>query len=146
MTWVAGVDGCPAGWIVIIAETDLARVRYKVVDHISAVAGLSEDPKIVAIDIPIGLLDSAVPGGRKCDQLARALLRRPRASSVFSPPVRGALIQEDYPKALHANRESSASKLGISKQCFGLFEKMRHVDDWLASADTSQPVGRQCAS
>ena len=44
------------------------------------------------------------------------------------PPVRGALGADDYSSALRANRGSSRDGIGISKQCFGLFKKLREVD------------------
>ncbi|MER3422864.1 MAG: hypothetical protein C4293_06165 [Nitrospiraceae bacterium] len=47
-------------------------------------------PVVIAVDIPIGLLDRPEPGGRPCDREARCLLRE-RRSSIFSPPARSQL-------------------------------------------------------
>ena len=69
-----------------------------------------------------------MPGGRECDRLARKLVG-PRASSVFPPPVYGALAFDDYGAAVMANRASSPHSLGISKQCFALFPHLRDVHD-----------------
>jgi predicted RNase H-like nuclease len=75
----------------------------------------------------MGLLDRAQAGGRECDRLARRLLGR-RACCVFTPPVRAALRARVYARALATNRASSAVRLGISIECFGLFAKLRDVD------------------
>src|ERR1019366_504122 len=79
-------------------------------------------------DIPIGLLDAAVPGGRPPDSPARKLLGTDRGSSVFSPPVRGALESTTFQEASNANRASSSYAIGISLQAFGLFPKLLEVD------------------
>jgi predicted RNase H-like nuclease len=85
--------------------------------------------KVIAVDIPIGLLEEAMPGGRVCDQEARRLLGQPRARSVFSPPVRAALRYEnDYQKALGENRKSSSHYVGISKQAHSLFQKISEAN------------------
>src|SRR5262249_43107799 len=51
----------------------------------------------------------------------------------FTPPVRGALSRASYRGALAANRASSAVRLGISIECFGLFRRLREVDDALTA-------------
>ena len=47
-----------------------------------------ERAAVVGVDVPIGLSDGKP---RQCDIEARAVLRAPRASSVFPPPIRSAL-------------------------------------------------------
>jgi predicted RNase H-like nuclease len=88
---------------------------------------VAADADVLGVDMPIGLLDRAVPGGRDCDRRARQLLGR-RGCCVFTPPVRSALRARTYPRALAVNRASSAATLGISIECFGLFGKLREVD------------------
>jgi predicted RNase H-like nuclease len=57
------------------------------------------------------------------------MLGHPRSSSVFSPPVRSALnYPNNYSDANYANRKSSNEKIGISKQCFGIFPKIIEMD------------------
>jgi predicted RNase H-like nuclease len=132
MTWVAGADGCRGGWFVALLDTASISEGYgKVVEHISGIRDLPEKPKIVAIDIPIGLLNEARRGGRECDRIARSMLGHLRARSVFSPPIRGALRHKKYSAALAENRRSSPKNIGISQQCFGLFEKLCQVDEWI---------------
>ena len=95
--------------------------RFVDVLHVAAEAA------VLGVDMPIGLLDRAVPGGRDCDRRARRLLGR-RGCCVFTPPVRSALRADKYARALALNRRSSAAGLGISIECFGLFAKLREVD------------------
>jgi predicted RNase H-like nuclease len=127
---VAGVDGCRAGWV--IARSDGTTLVAPTFADVLAVAC---DAAVIGLDMPIGLLDRAVPGGRDCDRLARRLLGR-RGCCVFTPPVRAALSARAYRIALAANRASSAARLGISIECFGLFAKLREVDEVLAAAPT----------
>lgn len=128
MTWVAGVDGCSAGWFVVLKDTGSGETRHRAVGQFADLLRLPEHPVVIGIDIPIGLLDRAIRGGRECDRAARSLLGQPRARSVFSPPVRVALRHADYASANKANRASSPDKIGISIQSFGLRTKLLEVD------------------
>jgi predicted RNase H-like nuclease len=92
MTPVAGVDGCRAGWIVV--HDGCATVRH---DFAAVLAALS-DVAVVAVDIPIGLIDEHVAGGREVDRAARVELG-PKRSSVFSAPPRCALAARTLPDA-----------------------------------------------
>ena len=132
----AGVDGCHAGWFAVLRNANTREIRHQgPVPHISNLLDIPERLSIIAVDIPIGLLDRAEVGGRNCDREARALLGQPRARSVFSPPVRSALSRGKYEGALAANRASSEAFVGISMQCFALFEKIREVDGWVVDAE-----------
>jgi predicted RNase H-like nuclease len=81
---VAGVDGCRAGWVVV--HDRHATVRP---DFAAVLAALPGDA-IVALDMPIGLVDEHQPGGRDADRAARVELG-PKRNSVFSAPPRCAL-------------------------------------------------------
>jgi predicted RNase H-like nuclease len=81
---VAGVDGCRAGWIVVHEG------RAEVHADFAAVLSALPDDAVVAVDMPIGLVDEHLPGGREVDRAARVELGRKR-SSVFSAPPRCAL-------------------------------------------------------
>lgn len=129
MTCVAGVDGCKHGWFAVFFDRSTGRCAWELYGSIQAILDSTYMPKVVAIDIPIGLLEKAERGGRPCDRAARELLGQPRARSVFSPPVRKALVHaSEYRAALAANRRSSSEKLGLSKQCHALFPKLREAD------------------
>ena len=131
---VAGVDGCRAGWVVVLS--DGARADVSVARDFSGVLDVTRAARVVGVDMPIGLLDAAAQGGRECDRHARRLLGRGRACSVFSPPVRCALRRPTYRAALAANRASSAARLGISIECFFLFPRLREVDEALSADET----------
>ena len=112
----------------MLRHTGSGETRHRLLERFQEVLRLPERPAVVGVDIPIGLLERAVKGGRECDREARRILRQPRARSVFSPPVRGALRHVDYAAANKANKASSPESVGISKQSFGLREKLLEVD------------------
>jgi predicted RNase H-like nuclease len=76
---------------------------------------------MIAVDIPIGLLEEPSVGGRECDKEARRLLGTPRRSSVFTPPTRAALASATY-------EEAQRFGAGMSRQAFGILPKIREVD------------------
>ena len=119
--WVAGVDGCRAGWVVVLVEQQTQRRRQhhlRLCPHFAEVVTLDPKPVVIAIDIPIGLLQEPQPGGRECDRQARRLLGR-RASSVFTPPSRALLAATQY---------EQVRAQGMSRQAFGILPKIREVD------------------
>ena len=129
MTWVAGADGCKAGWVVVRREMESSKMEVRAASDIAEVLRWKPPSKIVGVDIPMGLLDQAVPGGRECDKAARALLGQPRGSSVFSPPARGTLKAKAFMEALRLNRGTSSNGPGIAIQAYGILPKIREVDE-----------------
>jgi predicted RNase H-like nuclease len=130
MAWVAGVDGCSFGWLVVLHETAKGEWNSYSKKAFAEILALPENPQFIAVDIPIGLAGEAIPGGRDCDRLTRRILGQHRGRSVFSSPVRAALVHtNDYPAASRANRESSAHGIGLSKQAFAIMPKIRDVDN-----------------
>ena len=123
MPWVAGVDGCRAGWFVVLVGHDEGVVREdnRICASFREVLGLEPRPWIIAVDIPIGLLQKPSAGGRECDKEARRLLGTPRRSSVFTPPTRAALASVNY-------EEAQSFGTGMSRQAFGILPKIREVD------------------
>ena len=77
--WLAGVDGCAAGWIAAYVHPQGGEVRVRIVPRFVDVLSAPEQPAIVAVDMPIGLPDR---GQRQADVLARAAIG-PLRSSVF---------------------------------------------------------------
>ena len=71
---VAGLDGCPDGWLYVL-EVEDGEFEAGIAGDVAAVLRIAPDDTIVAIDIPIGLTEA---GGRTCDAAARGLLDRPR--------------------------------------------------------------------
>jgi predicted RNase H-like nuclease len=129
-TWTAGVDGCRTGWVVLLAgfrasDARPVQLAWRVCAHFDEVLALPERPVVIAVDMPIGLLERAAPGGRACDRAARGLLGRPRASSVFSPPTRPALVNDGYADAMARNGA------GMSKEAYNILPKIRELDGLL---------------
>ncbi|WP_456432354.1 DUF429 domain-containing protein [Thermosulfuriphilus sp.] len=122
-----GIDACRQGWLVAQAilkgPSVLEGLSLKVVLSLRDVLLTLSPPATVAIDIPVGLLDDPSPGGRPADRLARRLLGHPRASSVFSPPLRSALKARDYQEA---RRLSGGS---LNRQAYNLLCRIREVDE-----------------
>jgi predicted RNase H-like nuclease len=82
----------------------------------------------ILIDIPIGLLEQGAEG-RRCDKEVRRLLGRPRASSVFPPPLRPALQCRTRAEASAVNYARSGK--GIGAQTWNICNKIREVDEHL---------------
>ncbi len=125
---VCGVDGCPAGWVVVthpIDQPQLANVA--IVARFVDILALPQTPSVIAIDIPIGLPERSGLGGRACDSAARLSLGD-RRSSVFSVPARAAIAEHDYAAACEIAAQTSDPSRKISKQSFNLFPKIREVD------------------
>jgi predicted RNase H-like nuclease len=128
-THVAGVDGTPGGWAVIIMQAGRSVIRK--VAALSSILDDSKDFGVVAIDIPIGLLDAYEAGGRACDRAARKFLGRPRSSSVFPAPVRSVLAATSWDDACARTRASAPHGRALPKQTFAILPKIREVDELL---------------
>lgn len=117
---VAGADGCRTGWVICRRASD-GSLNIAVVKTLAeACEGLS----VLAVDMPIGLVDEPRPG-RACEREARALLPG-KTSSVFPTPCRPALGCTTHAAA---NALSKTLGVGLTQQTFHLFPKMREVDE-----------------
>ena len=113
-----------------ISDGALSRLDFALSDDLEPVIGRAErDGGIVAIDIPIGLSDTAP---RECDLAARRLLGRPRGSSVFAAPCRAALGATTYAQACGLSRRHLG--VAISLQCFNIAGKIGQVDALMTPA------------
>lgn len=125
--WLVGVDGCRAGWVVVLAPPLTHQGQEPAVEvcaSFAEVLRLTPAPAVMALDMPIGLLTDPRPGGRDCDQLARRLLGR-RASCIFTPPTRPMLAATHY---------AEVRSQGLSIQSFHLLPKIRDVDALMTPA------------
>src|SRR5262245_38908409 len=124
---VLGLDGCKRGWVGVRLDVEqVAPPAARFYRSFGEALTDSDDPVVIAVDMPIGFLDVAERGGRLCERLARQRLG-PRRSSVFSAPTRAALVHaDDYGAALEANRRGS--EIGLSRQCFHLIPKLKEID------------------
>ncbi|SAK91942.1 hypothetical protein AWB77_05158 [Caballeronia fortuita] len=119
-----GVDGCKAGWFVAKQCGRSGTIATDVIARFADLLDWTRANAIVAVDMPIGLSSN---GTRTCDTLARKMLGRPRASSVFSPPARAALAASDYEEACALNHAACAKRISI--QAFHIRNKIAEVDD-----------------
>ena len=127
MAWVAGVDGCRAGWVIALRDLRESSCAFSEAATFEEVLDRTRLAAIIAIDIPIGILDGAPKGGRDCDREARRLLGQPRQCSVFSPPCRAALLATSYRDAQRLNQPA-----GLTLQSFSLLPKIREVDTMMS--------------
>ena len=126
--FVAGVDGCPAGWIAVLHPFDnRSQAELKLFRNFSELLAFTPEPNPIAIDIPIGLSSVVAVGGRNADRAARAVLGG-RQSSIFAMPSRAAVMCSTYQEACEMALATSAPPRKVSKQAFHLFPKIREVD------------------
>jgi predicted RNase H-like nuclease len=137
MTWVAGVDGCKGGWIVVFTNA-AGGVRIRVLLKFADVFAAPEQPQIVAVDIPIGLPALIGPMGRGPERAVRRFLGE-RQSSVFAVPSRQAVYAPDYGAACRLAFETSDPPRKVSKQLFMIAPKIREVDETLRRAPALVP-------
>lgn len=133
-TWVAGVDGCRAGWIAVLRNvSDPKDLKLQLFEHFADLLSVQPDLKIIAVDMPIGLPDHLGPDGRGAEKAARKHLGM-RQSSVFSVPSRAAVYEEDYRASCETSLKTSSPPRKVSKQCFYLFPKIREIDGLMTPA------------
>jgi len=127
---IAGVDGCKAGWIAVSfprAEPSLAAAR--VFTTFQAIVAFLPADSIIAVDMPIGLPDLAIRGGRAPDWAAREFLGK-RRGSVFPVPSRRAVTAFDqgYAQVCALARETSEPPRSPSKQAYHIFPRILEID------------------
>lgn len=145
---VVGVDGCKGGWIAVSMApgqkpvTNIHETFLKLVDAYPTDA-------LICVDMPIGLPDTAIAGGRGAESAARTVLNL-RKSSVFSIPSRSAVFLELGPltpyelrKAARARtsahaRATSTPSTGVTFQAFSIFPKIREIDELLHADMTAR--------
>ena len=78
MVWLCGVDGFKSEWCAVLRRLDTHEFIVRVLPF-KGLLNLPGNPKIVAVDLPIGLPEVTLPGGRTCERLARERLGWHRA-------------------------------------------------------------------
>jgi predicted RNase H-like nuclease len=128
--WLAGVDGCRIGWAVAFVRPTGDEARVAILPCLVDVLAAPEAPRVVAVDIPIGLPGRVGHGGRAAENAIRPLLGA-RQSSLFSVPSRAAMAAEDYREACGIALATSDPPRKISKQLYMIAPKIREVDSCL---------------
>jgi predicted RNase H-like nuclease len=138
---VAGVDGCKAGWVAVTRRPG-GPAAVTVFATIADLVDALPPDAVIAVDMPMGLPERIMHGGRGPEALVRPLIGM-RRSSVFSIPSRKAVYAEPGPfaapeewYAAHRRtcvmaRATSEPPRGVSIQAFGIFSKIREVDTLL---------------
>ena len=127
--WLAGLDGCRAGWIAVFIRPQGDDARVAVISNFSDVIA-APMPTVIAVDMPIGLPERTGMGGRAAENAVRPLLGA-RQSSVFSVPSRQAIYAADYAQTCAAALATSDPPRKVSKQLFNIGPKIREVDEAL---------------
>ena len=138
--WLAGVDGCPGGWIVAFARADGEVALPRVLAHFADIVVAPERPAIIAVDVPIGLPQQSPAKGRPAESAVRPLLGG-RKSSVFRIPSRSAVYasvatepanaRERFFHACAIARATSDDGKAFAKQGFYILDKVVEVDTLL---------------
>ncbi|MDR7038647.1 MULTISPECIES: DUF429 domain-containing protein [Methylobacterium] len=132
--WIAGLDGCRGAWAGALLDLDDPGAwRVALFPSIAALLDGAEAPRIVGIDVPIGLPDRVEGGGRVADRAARALLGPGGRSSVFPVPPRAAVYAETYEEAKALSRAASEPPFAPSIQCWNILRYVREADGLLRS-------------
>jgi predicted RNase H-like nuclease len=135
-----GCDSCSAGWICFVMDSD-KNWRLELFRSIQELWSSFSHPKLVLIDIPIGLRDeSGKP--RLCDREARKYLTRKRSSSIFPTPCREILKIKNYQKANKTSKERCGK--GISKQTWNIIPEIIEVDEFLRKNEKMQKCFIEC--
>jgi predicted RNase H-like nuclease len=143
MVAVLGVDACPTGWVAVELQdarfagarlgTDLRSLLHEATgtgagSGVGAGTESGVGIEVVAVDMPLGLLDT---GWRLADTQAAAVLGRLRGS-VFRVPPHAVWQEEHYESANRRCRELTGA--GLSRQSWGLAVKLREANSCLAEA------------
>ncbi len=120
MIAVVGIDARPRGWVAVrLAAGD---PEVATATDLAALIGRFPDASVIAIDMPIGLSDTA----RECDIAARRFVGA-RRSSVFITPPPDVLFAPSYNEANRRSRERYGG--GISRQAYALRANVRVVNE-----------------
>lgn len=130
---IAGVDGCPGGWV---AAVDRGTGAYEIV-VVARLAELLEREAFerVAVDIPIGLTES---GARPSDTLTREFLGPVRGTSVMPAPIRPASTAQTRVEADAIRR--SVERKGVGAQTFGIYRKVAEADALMRSSEAARRI------
>lgn len=117
-----GVDGCAGGWIAAWRCDARGEPGYRRVARLEELLVDGPTPRVMAVDVPIGLLRR---GARQCDGQARRLLGV-RRSSVFTPPLRPMLQAASRRAASRVRHRLEGKRVSI--QAWAIVPKIREVD------------------
>jgi predicted RNase H-like nuclease len=132
-----GVDGCAGGWIAAWRGDRPGELDCRRVARLEELLVDAPTPRVVAVDVPIGLLER---GARQCDVQARRLLGV-RRSSVFPPPLRPMLGAASRIEASRVRHRIEGKRISI--QAWAIVPKIREVDSLLCGHPPWREVVRE---
>jgi predicted RNase H-like nuclease len=141
MSNIAGVDGTPGGWAIVLMEAGRSSIQK--VTKLYDLLETNPNIEVIAVDVPIGLLDAYRLGGRDCDRAARTFLDGPRARSVFPAPVRCVLGAKTFQEACDYSQASAPHGKKITMQAYRIMDKIREIDDLLRDRPELRDVVRE---
>jgi predicted RNase H-like nuclease len=122
---IVGVDGCRGGWYAVHSD-DAGFLEGTVHASLESLCSAHSDSAIIAVDIPIGLVER---GARECDLAARSFLGAVRGASVFPAPLRAVLGAMSHHEASERRAAIEAKRMSI--QAFAILAKVAEVDTLL---------------
>jgi len=131
-----GVDGCGGGWIAASRDSRGA-ICCQRVETLAELFAESVLPRVVAVDVPIGLLRR---GARDCDVEARRLLGV-RRSSVFPAPIRPILTATSQTDASRIRYRVEGKRVSI--QTWAIVPKIVEVDRFLRADTVRREIVRE---
>ncbi len=139
--FVAGIDGCRAGWIVCqLPISDDAQLKpiFEVKASLGEAWDSLQNAELILIDIPIGMADK---GDRACDRAAKKLLSgyHPR---VFMTPPRGVLDCESREDGCIVSERLCGRRITV--QSWNILPKIREVDAFLQDNSSARKRIREC--
>ncbi|GAA1720622.1 DUF429 domain-containing protein [Streptomyces yatensis] len=119
---VVGVDACRTGWVAVTLSEEGRFAGADTAGGLSELLGRLPDAAVVAVDMPLGLLQA---GLREAEALARAKVA-PHGSRVFPVPPRGVWEADDYDEANRISQRLTGQK--VNSQTWGLAAKLREAN------------------
>ncbi|GAA1112515.1 DUF429 domain-containing protein [Streptomyces javensis] len=117
-----GVDACRTGWVAVALDQEGRFAGADTAEALSELLRRVPDAAVVAVDMPLGLLER---GWREADALATAMVA-PHRSRVFSVPPREVWEADGYDAANEVCRR--VVEKGLSRQSWGLAVKLREAN------------------
>ena len=119
-----GIDGCKSGWVVCKIN-EKCKYNIYLISKIEEILPVIDKYKLVLIDIPLGFAEKEY---RKCDVLARKILKQ-RRNSIFFLPTEEALKASEYFEACKINERIMGKK--FSKQLWNIRNKIFEANDFV---------------
>ncbi len=126
--FVVGADVTKGRWVVVALDNGRF-AGATVIEHLLQLRGRLGVPKLLGLDIPIGLPAGGEGWPRPADLEARALVG-PRRASVFLAPPLPVLAEPEY--AASNRRHRALTGKGLTRQTWGLRERILEAAAYVA--------------